>query len=67
MKKLALISIFIIVMVGTSFSQIKIGVRGGLNFDNVKMIRQPEDVTIVYDNGMGFHFGVTSQIALLGL
>lgn len=67
MKKLALISIFCMVMVGTSFSQIKFGVRGGLNFNNVKMIRQPEDVYITYDNGVGMHFGVTSQIELLGL
>jgi hypothetical protein len=67
MKKLALISIFCIAMVGTSFSQIKFGVRGGLNFDNVKMVKQPEDVRISYDKGMGFHFGLTSQIELLGL
>ncbi len=67
MKKLALISIFCIAMVGTSFSQFKIGIRGGMNFDNVKMVKQPEDVEILYDRGMGFHFGVTSQLELLGL
>jgi hypothetical protein len=67
MKKLALILIFCIAIVGTSFSQIKFGVRGGLNFDNVKMVQQPENVEILYDKGMGFHFGFTSQIELLGL
>lgn len=54
-------------MVGTSFSQFKIGVRGGVNFDNIKMVNQPEDVYISYDQGMGFHFGITSQVELLGL
>lgn len=54
-------------MAGTSFSQIKFGVRGGVNFDNVKMVKQPEDVKISYDKGMGFHFGLTSQIELLGI
>jgi hypothetical protein len=67
MKKLALISIFCIVMAGPSFSQIKFGVRGGLNFNNVKMVRQPENVNITYDNGVGMHFGVTSQVEFLGM
>ncbi|MBN1116810.1 MAG: PorT family protein [Bacteroidales bacterium] len=67
MKKLAFLLIFGIMMVGTSYAQIKLGIRGGLNFDKVKMIEQPDNYKLVYDNGMGFHFGLTSQIEVLGL
>lgn len=67
MKKLALISIFCIAMVGTSIAQLKFGIRGGLNFNNVKMVNQPEDVKISYDRGFGFHFGLTSQLQIAGL
>ncbi len=69
MKKLALILILCIGMVGASFGQFKFGVRGGVNFNNVKLVQEPdaENVSISYDNGMGFHFGLTSQLELLGL
>jgi hypothetical protein len=65
MKKIALISILSFAFVAASYSQIKLGLRGGLNFNNVKMIQQAnEPVQITYDQGMGFHFGLTSQLQI---
>jgi len=68
MKKIALIPILCLALAGTSYSQLKFGVRGGINFNNVKMIQQEnEPVQITYDQGMGFHFGLTSQLQILKL
>lgn len=67
MKKLALILILVVAIAGSAFSQFKLGVRGGLNFNNVKMIEQPSSYQLNYETGMGFHFGLTSQLSIAGL
>lgn len=65
MKKIALFTILCVIITSSSFSQFKLGVRGGVNFNNVKMSQQAnEPVQITYDRGMGFHFGLTSQLKI---
>ena len=68
MRKLTVILILVTVTMTSAFSQLKFGVRGGLNFNNVKMEQQAnEPIQISYDKGMGFHFGLTSQLQILNL
>lgn len=69
MRKIALV-VLSIFLLGTSpaFSQLKFGLRGGIN-DNVRLREiVTDDYKIDYKLGsFGFHFGVTSQIKLFGL
>lgn len=65
MKKLSFIILLGILTSVSSFAQFKFGVRGGVNFNNIK-IEQPanEPIQISYDKGMGFHFGATTQLQI---
>jgi hypothetical protein len=68
MKKLAIVIVVCFLTGIGSFAQIKLGVRGGLNFNNVKLQQDAnERYQVSYDRGMGFHFGLTSQIQIFKL
>jgi hypothetical protein len=68
MKKLLLILTISVLTIAGSHAQIKLGLRGGLNFDKVTLKQDSyERYQIDYNRGMGFHFGLTSQIKILNL
>lgn len=68
MKKLSFIIIALLLVPTLSFSQFKLGVRGGVNFNNVKMVNDTDDgMKLNYESGMGFHFGLTSQLSIANI
>lgn len=68
MKKLVLLIIVYFGITSCSFAQLKLGIRGGLNFDNIKLDQSSnERYQVSYERGMGFHFGLTSQVQLFNL
>jgi len=64
MKKVILYTICAFLFTGNAFSQLKVGVRGGFNINNIKLVEQPDDAKITYESGLGFHFGLTSQLEI---
>lgn len=65
MKKLFLYILISLFFAGTSFSQVKLGLRGGLNINNIKIEQDASDRDQVsYESGLGFHFGLTGQIQI---
>lgn len=65
MKKILLLNAFLLIIAATGYSQISFGVRGGLNFNKIQIIETANNnYEINYDPGMGFHFGLTSQLQI---
>lgn len=65
MKKVILYTICAFLFAGTSYSQVKLGVRGGFNINNIKLYQDAnERHQVSYESGLGFHFGLTSQIKI---
>lgn len=65
MKKLSFIILIGIITTASSFAQFKLGVRGGVNFNNISINQSAtEPIQISYEKGMGFHFGATSQLQI---
>jgi hypothetical protein len=65
MKKLFLYTLITLFSTGIVFSQFKLGARGGLSVNNIKIIQNDNDLhKISYEKGMGFHFGLTSQLQI---
>jgi len=67
MKKVVFSLIICFVTTVASYSQIKVGIRGGANFNNVKILQQPDDYLMSFDRGVGLHIGLTGQVQLFRL
>jgi hypothetical protein len=71
-RKLALICVVITLISVSAFSQAKIGIRGGLNFNLPRDYTFSQsgynyELTIQNTLRTGFHFGLVSQVKLLGV
>lgn len=65
MKKLILYTIMSLFVATNAFSQFKLGLRGGFNIDNIKVDQNSSDrYQVSYESGLGFHFGLTSQLQI---
>lgn len=65
MRKLSFIILLGLVTTISSFAQFKLGVRGGVNFNNISLNQSAnEPIQISYEKGMGFHFGATTQLQI---
>lgn len=65
MKKLSFIVLFAVFATLSSHAQIKFGIRGGANLHNVSVSQDANEfIDLQYDSGLGFHFGLTSQLEL---
>ena len=54
----------------TGFSQIKFGLRGGMNSSTIKgdnFINSENRIEYLKENQMGFHFGLVSQVQILNV
>lgn len=70
MKKIIIITFLLFIMAGIGYSQIKFGVRGGVNWNYVKaddILLEGNTVrlTIPSKANLGYHLGFISQIRLL--
>lgn len=63
MKKVILYTLCAFLFAGTSYSQIKFGARGGFGVNNIK-VDDNSSGKLTYESGMGFHFGLTSQLQI---
>ncbi|QQS50808.1 MAG: PorT family protein [Bacteroidota bacterium] len=65
MKKLVLYTFISLFVATNAFSQFKLGLRGGFNIDNIKVDQNSSDrYQVSYESGLGFHFGLTSQLKI---
>lgn len=65
MKKVTLIFVLGMLISANSFAQLKFGVRAGASVNNIKLKQSElEPVQLSYDQGLGFHFGATSQLQI---
>ena len=69
MKKIMIIAFLLFIMAGTGYSQIKFGVRGGVNWNYVKaddilLENNTLRLTIPSKANLGYHLGFISQITL---
>jgi len=69
MKKIMIIAFLLFIMAGTGYSQIKFGVRGGVNWNYVKaddilLENNTLRLTIPSKANLGYHLGFISQIRL---
>ena len=62
MKKIIVYTLVALFCSTTAFSQFKWGVRGGLNVNNINLTESSGSPKITYERGLGFHFGLTSQL-----
>ncbi len=72
MKKIIIISLFLYIITVTGFSQIKFGIRGGVNWNYVKaddilLENNTQRLTIPSKANLGYHLGFISQIKLFNL
>ncbi len=52
----------------SAYSKIKVGVKGGLSATNISVKQNSSDrYQISYSSGMGFHFGLTSELEVFKL
>jgi hypothetical protein len=67
MKRFTLITILMLFVSVSGFSQAKIGIKGGLNFNSYKDVTENVDNT--WNNRTGYHFGMTFQtkVPFIGL
>lgn len=68
MKKVSFLTILLLfISISSSFAQLKFGIRAGVN-DNVSLNKTSNgNAEIEYSSGdIGFHFGLTSQLEVLG-
>ena len=68
MKKLFTL-VLALIIVSASFGQTKFGVKGGLNFNNLKDITQGGTIDNIWNSQTGYQFGVLAQfkVPFLGL
>ncbi len=65
MKKLILYTFLGLFVATNAFSQFKLGVRGGFNIDNIRVDQNSSDrYQVSYESGLGFHFGLTTQLQI---
>jgi hypothetical protein len=67
MKKITTLVLFMFIVAGLTWSQGRLGIKGGLNFNSPKDITEDTDVT--WNSKTGYHLGLTYQAKLpfLGL
>jgi len=67
MKKIAAVVILILLVSSSAFSQAKIGVKGGLNFNSYKDVSGSVNET--WSNQTGYHFGflIQTKVPIIGL
>ncbi len=67
MKRFTLITLLMLILSTAAFSQAKIGIKGGLNFNSYKDVT--ENVNTTWNNSTGYHFGMTFQtkVPFIGL
>lgn len=70
MKRLTVLTIFAILLASSASSQIRFGLRGGINtayFDATKITTEEYQLTTLDDAQIGFHGGVMAQVSFFGL
>jgi hypothetical protein len=65
MKKILIYTLITFLYVGNTYSQFKLGVRGGISVNNINVDQDNTNPKkISYESGMGFHFGLSSQLQI---
>jgi hypothetical protein len=70
MKRISLLAIFAILLATNVSSQLRYGLRGGLNtayFNSNDVLTNGERISTLNDASVGFHFGVLAQVNFLGM
>ncbi len=68
MKRIIVYSLILLFLTSTAYSRVKVGVKGGLSATNISIKQNSSDrYQITYSSGLGFHFGLTSELEIFNL